>query len=178
MNALSGMRKEKNGLDSAIFSECGMYRYSLTRTFGDVNKFGVGNKTANFIMLNPSTATADEDDPTIRRCIGFAKKWDMDQLIVTNIFALRATIPKELYNAKDPEGPLNMMMIQAASRNACIGIVITAWGVHGAYRNQGEEVLKRLCRDVTRPHHLGLTKDGHPRHPLYLRGDSKPEEWR
>lgn len=91
---------------SAIISDCGTYRYLLTRATG-VTLFESQARTVNFIMLNPSTADATADDPTIRRCIRFAMAWDYERLVVTNLFAFRATDPGDLRFAKDPIGPEN-----------------------------------------------------------------------
>src|SRR5688572_11312536 len=121
-------------------------------------------------MLNPSTADAVRDDPTIRRCIGFARTWGYRRLVVTNIFALRATLPAALRGAADPVGPGNDRFILRAAREA--DRVVCAWGVHGALGNREEEVLA-LLRGLAMEH-LGLTRGGHPRHPLYLPAQSQP----
>ena len=146
---------------SAVFSSCGRYRYSLTR------KFFMGKGTVLFVMLNPSTADAETDDPTIRRCIGFARRWGFQELEVGNLFAWRATDPKELRQAEDPIGPENDRHLMHMSGAA--DAVIAAWGAHGAYQNRGRQVEGMLEGTVE---HLGLTKQGHPKHPLYLRADA------
>lgn len=147
---------------TAVIDETGKYRYLLTRTWDE------SNPPAVFIMLNPSTADAEQDDPTIRRCIDFARRWDCGGIRVVNVFAFRATDPKELCKVKDPIGPDNFMYIKEAIMNA--GIIIAAWGAAGpkmpkAYEKVFEAVEES---DITLIHCLGLTKSGHPRHPLYL----------
>ena len=151
---------------TAKFSDCGQYRYSLSRVW-DKRK-----KLACFIMLNPSTATAKENDPTIRRCIGFSKRWGYGRLVVVNLFAFRATDPTELKMAADPVGPDNSSAISAAA--AFSDKVIAAWGVHGVLNGQTTKT-KHLLSLLSKPIYcLGATKGGHPKHPLYLRNDTEP----
>ena len=114
-------------------------------------------------MLNPSTADANIDDPTIRRCMGYAMRWGYYGIIVVNLFALRATDPNDLCASDDPIGPENYHYIFQASREA--SLTIAAWGIRGKYLKQDEKVLAQL----TNCHYLALTKNGSPRHPLYLR---------
>lgn len=141
----------------AVISADFLYRYRLTRSWGP-------GKQVVFIMLNPSTATAEVDDPTIRRCVGFAKAWGFESLAVVNLFARRATDPGVLYEVEDPVGPENDQHLLEVCSKA--DLVVAAWGVHGAFRRRGDRVRDLL--KLTTVHHLGLTKDGHPRHPLYL----------
>ena len=115
-------------------------------------------------MLNPSTADAVRDDPTIRRCIGFARAWGYRRLVVTNLFGLRATLPAALRRAADPVGPRNNQYVMRAARGA--DRIVCAWGVHGALGNRAAEVLTLL--GGFHVEHLGLTRHGHPRHPLYV----------
>ena len=150
------------GNQGAIFSPCHEYRYALWRIWDH------GTKYAMFIGLNPSTADETHDDPTVRRCKRFAKDWGYGGLVMTNIFALRATDPKVMLAHKEPVGKENDKYLAYLSSRA--GIVIAAWGVHGAHRGRDQKVL----RMVKGAHHLGLTKGGLPRHPLYLRADTKP----
>ena len=153
---------------TAAFSPDRRYRYALTRTWGD-------GSTVVFIMLNPSTADAFKVDPTVARCIEFARTWGHESLIVLNLFAWRSTDPKALYTVIpgfDPIGPLNDYAIDAVPKGTPI---IAAWGVHGSLDGRGKAVRDRL--DIARHdvYHLGdLTKEGHPRHPLYLKGDLMP----
>ncbi len=136
------------------------YRYTLRRELAPL----LPGPRVLFVMLNPSTATDDIDDPTIRRCIDFAKRWGCSSLSVVNLFAARATDPRELKRMDDPIGPDNDLTIMSEAARA--DTVVLAWGVHGAYLGRDQDVLV-LLRPL-KPRHLGLTKDGHPRHPLYV----------
>src|SRR4051794_33028496 len=147
---------------NAVISICGRYRYLLTR------QVGPGLCTATFIMLNPSTADATNNDPTIRRCIGFARQWGCGQLVVLNLFAMRATDPADMKLADDPVGPENKDWFDRTLRDQDDGPVVCAWGVHGEHRGQDLTVLGWLKSYGIRPLALGVTRDGHPKHPLYL----------
>lgn len=151
---------------AAQLSDCGLYRYSLSRVW-DQDKY-----TVTWIMLNPSTADAAQDDPTIRRCCGFAEAWGLGGIYVVNLFAFRATEPKRLRTAPDPIGPEN----DSAIIGACMAgnLTVAAWGTMGELRGRGEQVLAMLRGQRLTAHHLGLTQGGHPRHPLYARGDLHP----
>jgi hypothetical protein len=150
---------------SAVISPCGRYRYRLDRRWSDGPAMG-------FIMLNPSTADADKDDPTIRRCIGFAKREGCGALIVVNLYALRATKPAELWATRPDQrhGPRSSIEYDGAIRQVD-GPLIAAWGAE-VVRNDPE------MDEMARWYHgrrllcLGKTKDGHPRHPLYVRSDA------
>jgi len=150
---------------SAIISECRKYRYELRRIWQQ--KLGL----ICWVMLNPSTADANFDDPTIRRCMGYTARWGYGGIIVVNLFALRATNPKELYKSNDPKGPENYHYIFRASWGSKLTIV--AWGTHGKHLNQNKIVLAQL----TNPHYLILTKNGDPHHPLFLRKDLEPKPY-
>jgi hypothetical protein len=171
----------------ADISPCGRYRYRLWREWRGVASpenwewFGFKDgrgvecgepKSVLFVMLNPSTADGEKDDATIRRCVGFAKAWKYDRMEVVNLYAFRATKPRDLWAAGEAKhAPRNQEVIAKAARHA--GIIIAAWGAHGAEGDQGGIVRGWMYDpDV---YHLGLTKEGHPRHPLYLPGDAKPE---
>jgi hypothetical protein len=118
-------------------------------------------------MLNPSTADAVRDDPTIRRCIGFAKAWGAGGMVVVNLFAYRASSPRILFAAEDPVGPQNdRHLLRVLSRAG--QVVVAAWGSHGSYRDRDAEVLQLLMRRRIHIECLGRTADGQPRHPLYL----------
>lgn len=151
---------------TAVFSDCGRYRYWLTRELADE-----GVKVA-FVMLNPSTADAERLDPTVRRCVAYAQDWGASSLTVVNIFALRSTDPRALYHHPDPVGPENEGYIRRAAREA--DFVICAWGTHGALHHQGEHTLQWITAAGAQPRALAVTKDGHPAHPLYLRADLPP----
>lgn len=129
-----------------------------------------------FIMLNPSTADGQKDDPTIRRCLGYAKAWGFNRLEVVNLFAYRATDPKVLLSLKhdaDPIGYQNQHYIERVTIGA--GIVVCAWGSHGGHMDQDETVLGWIMAKETFA--LGRTKDGHPWHPLYALANNPPFTW-
>lgn len=150
----------------------GEYRYSLRRSWGE-GAYQV------LVMLNPSTADATTDDPTIRRCIGFAQRDGFGGLIVLNLFALRATDPHELQWHADPIGPRNDAILeQVLLTQRLLGQpVLAAWGASGP-SGLAKRVadVKALVPDV-HWQHLGLTKTGQPRHPLYLRADTERQDW-
>lgn len=153
----------------AHFSPCGRYRYRLWRFWG------VGPAVV-WCMLNPSTADETQDDPTIRRCIGFARSWGAAGVVIVNLFALRSTDPAALYDCADPVGPANDgAILSAASAEA--SPVMAAWGVHGAHLGRGRAVAEMLGAHGVEIQCLGTTKDGHPRHPLYVRADARPVRW-
>lgn len=151
----------------ATFSPCGNYRYDLWRRWDMFN-----NSRVVFIGLNPSTADARQDDPTIRRCIGFAKRFGYGGLVMLNLFAFRATFPADMMKVPDPTGGRlhDFHLIRYAEEKHA---VIAAWGSHGGYLNRDRDVLK-IFPEV---YCLGTTKDGFPKHPLYLRGDSELIEY-
>ena len=142
---------------STVFSSCRTYRYALWREWAG------GDGYAMFVGLNPSTADEVHDDPTIRRCVAFAKSWGYGALCMANLFAFRATDPQDMMAADDPIGPDNDTYLRSLADTA--GVVVAAWGVHGAYTGRDAKVLGMLPA----LHCLALTKAGHPGHPLYLR---------
>lgn len=151
----------------AHFSSCKKYRWSLWR------KWDSELPPCVFIGLNPSTADETADDPTIRRCIGFAKSWGLGGLVMLNAFAFRATDPRVMMKADDPIGVSNNLMIAvttyAASQQR--GRIIAAWGSHCT-----DERQKEVCQQVNGELYcLGRTKAGKPKHPLYLKADTQPE---
>ena len=152
---------------AAHVSEDGRYRYWLSRMWGEPNE-----PMAHFIMLNPSTADAQRDDPTIRRCVGFAKALGCGGLFVLNLYAYRTTYPADLWKAKDPVGPENdrwiATLLQLADENEPI---IAAWGANAKADRVGEV---RALPGMARLTALAFTKGGHPRHPLYLPADARP----
>jgi hypothetical protein len=145
---------------SAIFDPTGAYRYSLTRLWEP------SLPRLCFVMLNPSTADAERDDPTIRRCVGFAR-WGYGGLEVVNLYAFRATRPDALFRAPDPIGPENDRHIREAVARAAL--VVAAWGNHGAKGNRGMATLPLL----TEVYCLGMTALREPRHPLYTAKDAR-----
>ncbi|WP_226780177.1 DUF1643 domain-containing protein [Oceaniglobus trochenteri] len=153
----------------ATYSDCEHYRYDLTRVWDDT-----GRRIA-FVMLNPSTATEVQNDPTVERCERRARALGYGGFRVTNIFAWRDTDPKKMRAAADPVGPAN----DAAIRDAALwaDTVLCAWGTHGAHLNRGPAV-ETLLRATARPlFHLGLSKAGHPKHPLYIGYAEQPRPW-
>ena len=153
---------------TAIFSRCGQYRFSLTRRWGE-------GPRVTFVMLNPSTADHRRNDPTIARCEGRARRLGAGAVRIVNLFAWRATYPQELRVAADPVGPGNDRAIRQAALWA--DHVICAWGVHGAMLSRAAQV-QRLLQGAGQPlWHLGLTKAGHPRHPLYVPNSFKLCVW-
>ena len=154
---------------SAIFSPCRTWRYRLERQWSS-------GPVAAFILLNPSTADETNDDPTIRRCIGFAKVWGMGGLVLGNAFALRSTDPRGLYSHVDPVGPDNNEALAGIARQAAT--VVCGWGTHGAFMGRGAAVAKIIREAGATPMALKVTAAGHPGHPLYLRADLKPNEFR
>lgn len=155
--------------NGALFSPCRRWRYILWRRW-DRDK-----DVCVFIGLNPSTADETTDDPTIRRCIGFAKSWGYGSLWMLNAYAFRATDPKVM-KAAGPNalGPLNNEYITQASYYA--QFVVAAWGAH-CDPKRAFEVRNLVHRGKKPLHHLGLTQMGQPKHPLYLRADTQPVRW-
>ncbi len=152
----------------AVFSEDRMYRFALWR------HWDACLLPMTFILLNPSTADETKDDPTIRRCVQYARDWDYGGVCIVNIFAFRATDPRTLTRVSDPIGPDNDYHIKRLSSE---GMVVAAWGTHGAYLDRGEQVKMMLAERGIRPCVLKLTKDGHPSHPLYLSASLRPVPW-
>lgn len=151
-------------VSGAIFSDDRVYRYALWRVWDRNNPARVA-----FIGLNPSTADEHTDDPTIRRCIGFAKQWGAGGLLMLNLFAFRATDPAVMKRAVDPVGGSNDNVIRILT----IGVrVVAAWGTDGAFMGRDAAVVEMLTREGVTVECLGCTKGGLPRHPLYLRADT------
>ena len=158
-----------NAPSVAVYSDCERYRYLLTRTWDPTGR------KALFIMLNPSTATEVQNDPTVERCERRARTLGFGAFRVTNIFAWRATDPRDMRAAGDPIGPEN----DAAILQSCpwADQVICAWGTHGEHLDRGAAV-EALLRATKLPlFHLGLSKAGHPKHPLYIAYSEQPRLW-
>lgn len=154
---------------TAVYSDCEKYRYALTRVWEPAGR------KALFVMLNPSTATEVQNDPTVERCERRARALGFGAFQVTNIFAWRDTDPRKMRAAADPVGPENDAAILNGADSA--DQIICAWGTHGAHLDRGPAV-EALLRGTARPlFHLGLTKDGHPKHPLYIGYATQPEAW-
>lgn len=164
MNKLS--KQEVSG--HAFISKDGLYRYHLSRTW-DLTK-----PRLTFVMLNPSTADGQADDPTIRRCIGFARRLNCGSLEVVNLYALRSASPQALWTARDPIGPENDSFIEQTARENNT-LIICAWG-NDAKPQRAEEVKALLRKAGCVPACFGTTQLGQPRHPLYLRSDCELEQ--
>ncbi len=151
-------------LAGATFSEDRVFRYTLWRRFKE------SGKTLAFIGLNPSTADEKIDDPTVRRCINYAKRDGYAQLIMLNLFAFRATLPKDMRAAKDPGGPDHAGNLMAIIETcAAADKVILAWGNHGSFKGAGRALYKSLvnAQFQWKLYCLGMNKDTSPVHPLY-----------
>jgi hypothetical protein len=169
----------------AAISACGRYRYLLWREWRDIASHNDANwrvlkgdgkeyrepKSCVFVMLNPSTADGEIDDPTIRRCVAFAKREKFERLEVVNLFAYRATNPRDVLALKhpaDPVGSENQRWVTMSAQDS--GLIICAWGAHGSHLGQADTMRGWL---IDHPQYaLGFTADGHPRHPLYLKADA------
>jgi hypothetical protein len=156
------------------FSPCRLYRYTLWREWDDCGPLFTPKSIARsceylmVIGLNPSTADETKDDPTIRRCIGFAKKWGFGALCMTNLFAWRDTDPEKMKASVEPVGIENDQWLETCAKNA--GMILAAWGNHGAYIGRDKCVRGFLPPLLC----LGTNKDGSPKHPLYVKGDTVP----
>ena len=166
---ISRQHQKGDAASIAVYSDCLKYRYMLTRVWEPQGK------RALFIMLNPSTATEVQNDPTVERCERRARALGFGAFRVTNIFAWRDTDPKAMRAAPEPVGPRNDVAILESCPWA--DRVICAWGTHGAHLDRGISV-EALLRDTGVPlYHLGLTKEGHPKHPLYIGYKEQPRPW-
>jgi len=143
---------------------CGNYRYSLTRKWAE-------GPSVLFVMLNPSTADANEDDPTIGRCISFAKSWDYGSLVVGNLFAFRTPSPDDLMESENPIGDANDEWLDKLQKSA--NLTVAAWGNKGRFLGRSKKVAQLL----NKPHYLRMTSIGEPSHPLYLPAKLKPTPW-
>ena len=149
----------------AILSEDRKYRYILSRIWDEAKP------TVLFIGLNPSTADETTDDPTIRRCINFAKSWGYGGILMANLFAFRSTNPQELYTEQDPIGIANDFYLKEYSDKS--KLTIACWGNHGNFINRSEEV----CKLVNSLYCLDINKSGEPKHPLYVKHNTAPKPY-
>lgn len=147
----------------AVISQDGLFRYFLSR------RWDLSGRRVAFIGLNPSTADASLDDPTIRRCVGFAKTWGGGILVMVNLFGLRSTRPDALRGASDPVGPGNDEWMERAV--ATSDIVVAAWGNHGSLLNRSVHIRRKFAGQLWA---LDLTSSGEPMHPLYIRATRQP----
>lgn len=146
-------------MSSAVIDSTQQYRYMLLRIWDETLP------NVCFCMLNPSTADAACDDPTIRRCISFAKAWHCGSLTVVNLYAYRTSCPRELKLVQDPVGPLNLVFVAKAVQQATC--TVAAWGIHGG------RIANFVLPYLQQPYCLGTTAAGQPRHPLYVSSETK-----
>lgn len=172
-----------------ILSPCRKYRYTLWREWqGSLDMLASNalltalneDKFLMVIGLNPSTADETKDDPTIRKCIGFAKRWGYGALCMTNLFAWRDTKPENMLNAADPIGPLNDRYLFGAATRA--GMILAAWGKKGNHMHRASFVgncINGMVRPDGLPmlHCLRANGDGSPEHPLYVPYETTPMAW-
>ena len=159
-----------NGTDcQAIYSDCELYRMRLSIHW-DRSKPSI-----NFLMLNPSTATERKNDPTVEGCEQRARAWGYGSLIVTNIFAFRATDPREMMSHPEPVGPGNDYFIIESARE-CL-VTVAAWGNHGSHKLRGAEVRNMLRTYEIRPFIFAVNKTGEPKHPLYVARNVPAVPW-
>lgn len=165
--ALFGVGTVSRGAD---LSPCNLYRFRLWRTWDE------SKPAALFCGLNPSTADATQDDPTIRRCIRFAQDWGWGGLVMVNLFAFRSTDPDALWQSKWPN-PIeeeNLEHVRRAVAEA--GVCVAAWGAHGLGMRRFWSLHVVGIQPDWRC--LGTTKDGGPRHPLYIPATTPLQPWR
>lgn len=154
-----------------VFSTDRCYRYSLFRNFNNEH-----NHFVQFIGLNPSTADETKNDPTVRRCIGFAKRWNFGGMLMSNIFAWRATNPAVMMAQADPIGPENNGHLIAGAKAA--GLTIIAWGQYGSFDGRGPAVLRLMKNHGIVLHCLTVNSVSQtPAHPLYQPGNLQPRLW-
>lgn len=163
---------------AAGFSDCRRYRYTLNRLVPVTFRFEPRAFTGDlvqFIGLNPSTADEVLNDPTIRKCIGFASRLGFARMCMTNLFAWRSTDPLRMLEAVEPVGADNLQhIIDVAARAS---LIIVCWGVRGGHLGQDSVVLDALGRVGKRVHCLRITKGGFPEHPLYIPYSAQPEPY-
>ncbi|MEM8638976.1 MAG: DUF1643 domain-containing protein [Cyanobacteria bacterium P01_G01_bin.54] len=152
----------------AVIDPTGQYRYHLSRIWN------LAAPRIAFVMLNPSQADAHRDDPTLRRCLGFAQAWGFGALAVVNLFAYRTAQPKVLQQVADPIGPENDRYLKNAVCQADCTVV--AWGNQGVWRDRTSTVLATL-QPLTPIYCLGMTQQKQPRHPLYLPSNTQLQRY-
>lgn len=168
------LRRDFANSRAAEFSDCETYRYRLRYELNDGNVLAPPTKPIAFVMLNPSTANEITPDPTVRRCMSFAAAWGYSTLLVANLFALRATDPRELARHADPIGPENDAVLAALIDSATP--IVAAWGAHPMAYVRAPDVLRLgRARDLCC---LGTTASGSPRHPLYVPKSTALQPWR
>ncbi len=153
----------------ATFSSCRRWRYLLWRLWDE------GRPAANFLMLNPSIADEHQLDPSCSRARDYAERWGYGALIVTNLFAWRATEPQDMKRADDPVGRSNNRAILRSARQS--GVVVCAWGNHGGHLDRAATVVAKLRGAGVPLHALRVTAEGQPSHPLYLPARLNAARW-
>jgi hypothetical protein len=174
---LSRFHETINTRSNAVFSNCGKYRYSLNRSWSMDSLFDESPRSRQFIAfccLNPSTATQIDNDPTVTRCINYAKAWGFGGYVMINAFAWRETLPGEMKLQPEPIGECNDAMLELVVSMA--GMTVAGWGCDGAHLGRHEHLSNLLPRhgDIYR---LKETAGGFPIHPLYQRKDLIPQLW-
>jgi len=152
----------------AELSPCRTYRYTLGRRVNTCDGRVV------FVLLNPSRADETQTDPTLTRCVGFARSWGFGVVVLVNLFALRSTDPAQLWKASDPIGPDNNDAIARCARAA--SLIVCGWGSQSKATARASAV-EALLREHGPIHHLGRNADGSPKHPLYLPANREPILW-
>jgi len=165
-----------DGMRWAVFSPCLKYRYALWYCLQEPNLFGEEEEenAIAFLMLNPSTADENKSDPTVTRCQNHARRLGYNALYVLNLFAYRATDPKDMYAANEPIGVENDKFIDSI----CEGVdeVVLAFGNHGEYRDRWK-IVERL-KGKTNLKYLELNQSGMPKHPLYVASETDLKDWK
>lgn len=154
----------------AVFSPCEKYRYTLTRKWSE-------GKSCLWCMCNPSKATAEILDNTVRKCLKWSVLWGYGSMTVVNLFAWRSTDVKQIYKVKDPVGPENDAYILAEIEKASDGLIICAFGGNGLYLNRNWDLFTLADKAEAKLHYLHMNGDGTPSHPLYLPESLKPTWW-
>jgi hypothetical protein len=164
-----------NGWATATFSMDRRYRYRLWRRLSEQRDPHQFSLRLACVLLNPSIASATTEDPTLRKCIGFARRWGYHEIVIVNLFALIATDPAELLDAADPVGSANETFLrQELDRYA--DAVLLGWGTHRAVR-LATSSLRVVTESRAKASCLGINKDGSPKHPLYVPYATKPTIW-
>lgn len=153
---------------SAVLSQCRDYRYRLDRWWSDRPRVA-------FIMLNPSVADETVNDPTITRLIGYSRAWNLGGFTVANLFAWRETYSGELRKVQEPVGPNNDDFVLSAVKSCCA--VVVGWGTKGGRSDRDLHVMHLLQDNGIQPLAFEVTKDGYPRHPLYLKKIATPSPY-
>lgn len=171
-------------ISSAVLSPCGLYRYRLARENLLANTEGLdpflAHRPVCWLMLNPSTADAQVDDPTVRRCVRFSRRWGYDRMVVANLLAYRSTHPKlvreALAHGVDVVGPDNDRHLLEVIAEA--DLVVAGWGAWAEYFPERTRRVRAIAREAGKDiHMLQLTQHGVPRHPLYLKSELTPKVW-